>query len=124
MIRPATPDTFVILLSVHINQSTGTNRRLQKPWTVAGEPIDGSLAQQRSFLSGLPQGATAGNRGEGPRSGERQAKNAIGNFYTQFAGILAAYDLPGGALTMVFTANNLVPVPDGTGWTYFVGTLN
>ena len=35
----------------------------------------------------------------------------------------AVYDLPGGALTMVFTANNLSPVPDGQGGTFFVGTL-
>ena len=41
----------------------------------------------------------------------------------QFAGIQAAYDLPGGALTMVFTATNLVPEPDGQGGTYFVGTF-
>lgn len=27
----------------------------------------------------------------------------------------AAYDLPGGALTMLFTANNLVPAPDESG---------
>jgi len=119
-------DTFVILLSGPY-----------KP--VPQEPIvdcknlgllqvnlcDGSFSTTKIFpVSGLPQGASGqANRGEGPRSGERQAKNAIGNFYTQFAGILAAYDLPGGALTMVFTANNLVPVPDGQRGTYFVGTL-
>jgi len=34
-----------------------------------------------------------------------------------------AYDLPGGALTMFFRANNLIPVPDGQGGTLLVGTL-
>ena len=34
-----------------------------------------------------------------------------------------AYDLPGGALSMVFTVNNLTPVPDGQGGTFLVGTL-
>ena len=83
------------------------------------------FAQQKSFpLARLPQGAsTQANSGEGPSSGERQAENAIVNLYVQFAGIFAAYDLPGGALTRVFTANNLVPVPDGQGGTYLVGTI-
>ena len=31
--------------------------------------------------------------------------------------------LPRGAVTMVFTANNLSPVPDGQGGTFLVGTL-
>ena len=35
-----------------------------------------------------------------------------------------AYDLPGGALTMVFTGQNLTPVPDGQGGTFLVGTFD
>jgi hypothetical protein len=35
-----------------------------------------------------------------------------------------AYDLPGGALTMVFTSNNVQHVPDGDGGTYIVGTFD
>ena len=86
---------------------------------------DGSFSTTKIFpVSGLPLGASAqANVGEGPSSGERQAENAIGNFYVQFAGIHAAYDLPGGALTMVFTGNNLTPVPDGQGGTYIIGTI-
>jgi hypothetical protein len=86
---------------------------------------DGSFSTTKIFpVSGLPQGASAQpNPGEGPTSGERQAENAIGNFYVQFAGIHVAYDLPGGALTMVFTGNNLTPVPDGQGGTYIIGTI-
>ena len=86
---------------------------------------DGSFSTTKIFpVSGLPQGASVqATTGEGPSSGERQAENAIGNFYVQMAGIHVAYDLPGGALTMVFTGNNLTPVPDGQGGTYIVGTI-
>jgi hypothetical protein len=87
---------------------------------------DGSYSKTKIFpVSGLPKEASGqANSGEGPRSGERQAENAIGTFYVQFVGIHAVYDLPGGAMTMFFTANNLVPAPDGQGGTYFVGTVD
>ena len=35
-----------------------------------------------------------------------------------------AYDLPRGALTMVFTTNNVQRVPDGQGGTFIVGTFD
>jgi hypothetical protein len=71
---------------------------------------DGSYSTTKIYpVSGLPQE----NRGEG----------TIGNFYVQFVGSLAAYDLPDGALTMVFTADNTTAVPDGQGGTFFVGTI-
>jgi hypothetical protein len=54
-------------------------------------------------------------------SGRDRAR--IGTFYVQFAGSSAAYDLPGGAIAMVFTSSNLQNVPDGQGGTYFVGTF-
>jgi len=123
---PQPADTFVILLS-------GPYKPVpQKPvadCTNLGllqvNLCDGSFATTKIFpVSGLPQGASGQtNPGEGPRSGERQAENAIGNFYVQPTGIYAAYDLPGGALTMVFTGSNLTPASDGQGGTYFVGTL-
>ena len=119
-------DTFVILLS-------GPYKPVpQKPVVDCMELglldvniCDGSFSTTKIFpVSGLPQGASAqANTGEGPTSGERQADNAIGNFYVQFAGIHVAYDLPGGAMTMVFTGNNLTPVPDGQGGTYLIGTI-
>jgi hypothetical protein len=86
---------------------------------------DGTFTTTKIFpVSGLPQGASAqANAGEGPSSGEIQAQNAIGNFYVQPAGVHAAYDLPGGSMTMVFTGNNLTPVPDGQGGAYIVGTI-
>ena len=87
---------------------------------------DGSFSTTKIFpVSGLPEGASGqANSGEGPRSGERQAENVIGNFYVQFVGNHAAYDLPGGALTMLFTTDNTVSAPDGQGGTYFVGTVD
>ncbi len=56
----------------------------------------------------------------------KEAEEAtIGNFYVApgMGGKPVAYDLPRGALTMLFTANNLSPVPDGHGGTFLVGTL-
>jgi hypothetical protein len=49
-------------------------------------------------------------------------QKAIGTFYVQFNGASVAYDLPGGAIAMVFTAIDLKPVPDGEGGTYLIGT--
>jgi hypothetical protein len=119
--RPA--DTFVILLSGPY-----------KPVPV--EPVvdcrnlgllqvnlcDGSYSTTKIFpVSGLPK-EDSDNRGKRSGDGGRDTER-IGTFYVQFADIHAAYDLPGGALTMVFTTNGLVPVPDGQGGTYFVGTV-
>jgi hypothetical protein len=38
--------------------------------------------------------------------------------------MLAAYDLPGGALTMAFTGSDAKEVPDGQGGTYIVETFD
>ena len=56
---------------------------------------------------------------------EEDREQVIGNFYVAPGmGKPVAYDLPGGALTMVFTGNNLTPVPDGKGGTFLVGTFD
>jgi hypothetical protein len=83
---------------------------------------DGSFSKTKIFpVSGLPE-ADKGHGNGGDRDGE--TKKPIGTFYVQFVGMLAAYDLPGGAITMVFTdQSNFKPVPDGQGGTYFVGSL-
>src|SRR5262249_38686496 len=48
-------------------------------------------------------------------AGHINALKSIGTFYTQFAGNLCAYDLPGGAIAMKFTTHsNVVSVPDGS----------
>jgi hypothetical protein len=121
--RPA--DTFVILLSGPY-----------KP--VANKPVidcpnfgllqvnlcDGSYNTTKIYsVSGLPE-EHGGRANRGNRQGERETETPIGNFYVQFDGMNAAYDLPEGALTMVFTAVNLTPVPDGQGGTYLVGTAD
>ena len=77
---------------------------------------DGSYFRTKIYpVSGLPE--------ENSGHGNGETKKAIGNFYTQFAGSLAAYDLPGGAIAMVFTGSNVQFVPDGQGGTYIVGTF-
>jgi len=78
---------------------------------------DGTFSTTKIFaVSGLPEEIIGHGNGA--------TKKPIGNFYVQFAGMLAAYDLPGGALTMVFVdQSNFKPVPDGQGGTYFVGSI-
>jgi hypothetical protein len=72
---------------------------------------DGSFSTTKIYpITGLP--------GEGSGQANRETEDAIGNFYVQFNGNYAAYDLPGGSLTMLFTTDNLVPVSDGQGGTY------
>jgi len=84
---------------------------------------DGSFSTTKIFpISGLPkQDGEHSKRGNRERGGE--AEDAIGNFFVQFGGMFAAYDLPGGALTMAFTGNDVQRVPDGEGGTYIVGTF-
>jgi len=48
---------------------------------------------------------------------------SCGDFYVQFAGNLAAYDLPGGAIKMEFTGSNTENVDDGSGGIYVQGTF-
>jgi len=86
---------------------------------------DGSYLTTKIYpVSGLPEEDEA-NRGNRRGDRDRETEAAIGNFYVSpgMGGKAVAYDLPGGALTMVFTANNLSPVPDGQGGTFLVGTL-
>jgi hypothetical protein len=54
-----------------------------------------------------------------------QDKASVGRFYVQFGGSLAAYDLPGGAILMQFTAGSFAenpPIPDGQGGAYLEAT--
>jgi len=77
---------------------------------------DGSFSTTKIFaVSGLPEDVI--------EHGNGHTKKAIGNFYVQFAGSSVAYDLPGGAIAMVFTGSNTQNVPDGQGGTYIVGTF-
>jgi hypothetical protein len=87
---------------------------------------DGSYSTTKIYhVSGLlEEDSEQANPGNHPSDRDCKAETAIGNFYVSLGmGGPVAYDLPEGALTMVFTANNLTPVPDGQGGTFLVGTL-
>ena len=108
-------DTFSILLSgkykpVPIKPAANCNNLGLSQVNLC----DGTYSRTKIYpISGLPVE-------------DNEEGTAIGNFYVQFNGNNAVYDLPGGSLLMVFTANNLVPVSDGQGGSgmYFVGTLD
>ena len=56
---------------------------------------------------------------------EEDRGQVIGNFYVAPGmGKPVAYDLPGGAMTMVFTGSDITPVSDGQGGTFLVGTFD
>ena len=85
---------------------------------------DGSYSTTKIFpVSGLRE---EDNGHDGNRRGDRdcETESAIGDFFVQFGGEKVAYDLPGGALAMVFTGNNVQRVPDAEGGTYIVGTFD
>jgi hypothetical protein len=107
-------DTFSILLSgpyKPVAQGHGPDLGLT---TV--DLSDGSFSTTKIFaVSGLPEEVIGHGNGA--------TKKPIGNFYVQFVGSSAAYDLPGGAISMVFTGSNAQNVPDGQGGTYVVGTF-
>jgi hypothetical protein len=114
--RPA--DTFSILLQgIYGPVTHGPNLGL-----LDVNLNDGSYSTTKIYpISGLPARDSRGN-GSGDHDGGVRA--SIGNFYVQFAGNLAVYDLPGGALTMAFTGSDVKNVPDGEGGTYIVGTFD
>jgi hypothetical protein len=55
--------------------------------------------------------------------GHPSEKDPIGDFYVQIDGDLCAYDLPGGAFSMHFDANDFVFVDDGSGGRFLEGTF-
>ena len=55
--------------------------------------------------------------------GHPSEKDPIGDFYGQLDGDLCAYDLPGGAFSMHFDANDFVFVDDGSGGRFLEGTF-
>ena len=90
-------------------------------------PCDGSYSTTKIFaVSGLPEKhSDEDNGGNRPGDRDRETEKAIGNFYVSIgSGLPVAYDLPGGALTMVFTTNNVQRIPDAEGGTFIVGTFD
>jgi hypothetical protein len=57
------------------------------------------------------------------KHGNGNGDKPIGKFYVQFAGMLAVYDLPDGAIKMEFTGSDVKEVPDGQGGVFIVGTF-
>jgi len=88
---------------------------------------DGSYSTVKIYpVSGLPVGRSAqfthDNR---PDNRDCDTSTPIGNFYVAIGGgPHVAYDLPQGALTMIFTGRNAQFAPDGEGGNYLVGTFN
>jgi hypothetical protein len=90
-------------------------------------PCDGSYSTTKIFpVSGLPEDdREQSNRGNRRGDHDCESETAIGNFYVSIgSGLPVAYDLPRGALTMVFTTNNIQSVPDGQGGAFIVGTFD
>jgi hypothetical protein len=88
---------------------------------------DGSYSTTKIFpISGLPvRESDQFDRVNRPSDFPCETANAIGHFYVALGGMSpVAYDLPRGALSMVFTDNNVQRVPDGEGGTYTVGTFD
>ena len=114
--RKRIPDTFSILLSGKYRPVVhGPNLGLLQE-----DLSDGSFSRTKIFrVSGLPK-----EDGDGDHDRNRDKDKPIGKFYVQFAGMFAAYDLPGGAITMVFTGADAKEVPDGQGGSYLVGTFD
>jgi hypothetical protein len=85
---------------------------------------DGSFSKTKIYpVSGLEEDDREQAHADGrPGDRDRNPEKPIGTFYVQFGGMLAAYDLPRGALTMVFTGSDVLPVPDRQGGTFFIGT--
>jgi hypothetical protein len=112
-------DTFVILLQGEYKPVTHVpDLRLHQVYLG-----DGSYSTTKIYLSGLPKEDSKHSKGGDFKD---QTKDAIGNFYVQFSCCLAAYDLPGGALTMIFDNPNegFTPVPDGQGGFYLTATFH
>ena len=88
---------------------------------------DGSYSTTLIYpISGLPVGESDQfSRGNRPTDFHPGTANAIGDFYVAIGGMKpVAYDLPRGALSMVFTGDNVQRIPDGEGGTSIVGTFD
>ena len=95
---PASP--FVILLAGTYEQVV----RCPDLGLLSVNPCDGSYSTTKIYPVGDPgeEGEQA-NRGYQRGDRNREAEKAIGNFYVSLGGdVPVAYDLPGGAMAMVF----------------------
>jgi hypothetical protein len=85
---------------------------------------DGSYSTTKIYSVSGPDEKEA-NRGNHRGDRNRQEEKSIGNFYVSIGGGMSvAYDLPGGAMAMMFTGQNVQSVPDGQGGVFIVGTFD
>ena len=93
---------------------------------LVANPCDGTYSTTKIYpVSASHEGGEA-NRGHRLGDRNRESQKAIGNFYVSLGGGKpVAYDLPGGAMAMVFTGANVQSeIPDGQGGFFaFVGTF-
>lgn len=88
-------------------------------------PCDGSYSTVKIYPVSGPDEKEQTNRGNHLGDRDRETEKAIGNFYVSFgSGMSVAYDLPGGAMAMEFTGQNIQNVPDGQGGVFVVGTFD
>ena len=114
---PASP--FVVLLA-------GTYQpvvRCPDLGLLQADPCDGSYSTTKIYPVSDPDDQA--NRGHHLGDRNRETQKAIGNFYVSLgSGKPVAYDLPGGAIAMVFTGENVQRIPDGQGGRFIVGTFD
>jgi hypothetical protein len=113
---PASP--FVILLA-------GTYEQVVRcpDLGLEANPCDGTYSTVKIYSVSEPD--EQANRGNHLGDRNRETDKAIGNFYISFGSMKdVAYDLPGGAMAMDFTGQNVQAIPDGQGGTFIVGTFD
>jgi hypothetical protein len=88
-------------------------------------PCDGSYSTTKIYPVSDQNEEQEANRGYQRGDRNREAEKAIGSFYVSIGGNKpVAYDLPGGAMAMVFTGDDVQRIPDGQGGTFIVGTFD
>jgi hypothetical protein len=116
---PASP--FVILLA-------GTYEKVVRCpdlGLLTVNPCDGSYSTTKIYPVSNRNEEREANPGFQRGDRNREAEKAIGNFYVSIGGNKpVAYDLPGGAIAMVFTGSNVQNIPDGQGGVFIVGTFD
>ena len=116
--EPASP--FVVLLS-GTYQPVG---RCPDLGLLLVNHCDGSYKTTKIYPVSADESGHA-NQGNHLGDRDREAAKAIGNFYVSIGSDKpVAYDLPGGALAMVFTGSNVQRIPDGQGGIFIVGTFD
>ena len=86
---------------------------------------DGTYKTTKIYPVSGPDASEQANNGNHLGDRDRAPEKAIGNFYVSIGSEKpVAYDLPGGAMAMVFTGQNVQRIPDGSGGTFIVGTFD